>query len=115
MFVPRSPARGFTHMFFLNTFSLLTTFGQTLTHALTPPLPPPQHPPPPPTPTHSFLATTALLDQLFDVIADMLSEEISGISFDGISFRIDEKLFEVPRDVASGYWAPNDASRVTHQ
>ena len=55
------------------------------------------------------------LQQFDDIVGDKLGEEMSGVSFDWISFRVNEKLFKIPRDVSSGDRPPNYATRITHQ
>jgi len=56
-----------------------------------------------------------ILNKFEDVVGDVFGEKVAWISFDGISFGVDEELFKVPGDVGSGHRAPNDASRITHQ
>lgn len=56
-----------------------------------------------------------ILNEFEDVVGDVFGEKVAWISFDGISFGVDEELLKVPRDVGSGHWAPNDTSGITHQ
>jgi len=54
-------------------------------------------------------------DELFDIFADLLRDEVPRVSFDRRSGGRNEKLLKVPRHVRSLHRRPNDMQRVGHQ
>jgi len=56
-----------------------------------------------------------LLHEFDNVVGDIFGEKVARISFNGISFGIDEEFFKIPRDVGSRHGTPNDVSRIAHQ